>query len=173
MRILVGRYDDGTATRRSYWVATRGDGSAPGQQIEIAVSYVEGGAATKLLGEVEHGSSIDASGPYGRSCLQDGDTHPRYLLLATGTGFTPYRAMLPKLRELLAKGSRSGAAVRHPHRADLLYGEEFEASAQANPGFTHHGCLSRKARATPRPHDRNGHLQNVLGPHADRDIAYL
>jgi len=170
-------YDDGTATKRSYSVGTVGDGSSPVQRIEIAVSYVEGGAATKLLGELEHGGEIDASGPYGRFCLQDADTHPRYLLLATGTGVTPYRAMLPKLKELLAKGDREVVLLYGARtEEELLYGEEFEAFAQENPGFLYHGCLSRQARSAPRSTDRSGHVQNVLaelGPHADRDIAYL
>ena len=104
-------YDDGTPTKRSYSVATVGDGSSPGVpveigRIEIAVSYVEGGAATKLLGELPIGGTVDASGPYGRFCLQAGDVHPRYLLLATGTGVTPYRAMLPQIEKLLAQGGR-------------------------------------------------------------------
>ena len=45
-------YADGKPTKRSYSVATigAGDGS-PVQRIEIAVSYVDGGAATALLGE--------------------------------------------------------------------------------------------------------------------------
>jgi ferredoxin-NADP reductase len=97
-------YDDGTATKRSYSVATVGDGASPVERIEIAVSYVEGGAATKLLGELPHGGIIDASGPYGRFCLQEADTHPRYLLLATGTGVTPYRAMLPQIANCCRKG---------------------------------------------------------------------
>ena len=170
-------YDDGTATKRSYSVATVGDGSAPVQRIEIAVSYVEGGAATKLLGELEHGGTIEASGPYGRFCLQETDAHPRYLLLATGTGVTPYRAMLPLIGKLLTKGDREVVLLYGARtEAELLYGEQFDAFAQANPGFIYHGCLSREARATPRPHDRSGHVQNVLaelGPSADRDIAYL
>jgi ferredoxin-NADP reductase len=170
-------YDDGTATKRSYSVATVGDGSAPVQRIEIAVSYVEGGAATRLLSELEHGGSIEASGPYGRFCLNDADTHPRYLLLATGTGVTPYRAMLPLIEKLLVSGDREVVLLYGARtEAELLYGQEFEAFAQANPGFIYHGCLSREARATPRAHDRSGHVQNVLaelGPSADRDIAYL
>ncbi|MDQ6648058.1 MAG: FAD-binding oxidoreductase, partial [Pseudomonadota bacterium] len=156
-------YDDGTATKRSYSVATVGDGSTPVPRIEIAVSYVEGGAATKLLGELEHGGTIDASGPYGRFCLNDADVHPRYLLLATGTGVTPYRAMLPLIRKLLTRGDREVVLLYGARtEAELLYGEEFEAFAHANPGFIYHGCLSREARATPRPHDRSGHVQNVL-----------
>lgn len=170
-------YDDGTATKRSYSVATVGDGSSPVQRIEIAVSYVEGGAATALLGGLEHGGVIDASGPYGRFCLQPADAHPRYLLLATGTGVTPYRAMLPQFRQLLAQGGREVVLLYGArNEAELLYGEEFEAFAQANPGFTFHACLSRQPRAVPRPHDRIGHVQGVLAelaPGAERDIAYL
>lgn len=170
-------YDDGTATKRSYSVATVGDGSEPVHRIEIAVSYVDGGAATKLLGGLKHGETIEASGPYGRFCLQEADQHPRYLLLATGTGVTPYRAMLPLIRKLLARGDREVVLLYGARtEAELLYGDEFEAFAEANPGFIYHGCLSREARATPRPHDRSGHVQHVLaelGPQAERDIAYL
>jgi ferredoxin-NADP reductase len=170
-------YDDGTPTKRSYSIATVGDGSSPVQRIEIAVSYVDGGAATKLLSELEVGGTIEASGPYGRFCLQDSDAHPRYLLLATGTGVTPYRAMLPQFTKLLAKGDREVVLLYGArNETELLYGEEFEAFAQANPGFTFHGCLSRQPRATPRPHDRSGHVQGALAelaPAAARDIAYL
>ena len=141
------------------------------------MSYVEGGAATKLLGELPVGGVIDASGPYGRFCLQEADTHPRYLLLATGTGVTPYRAMLPQIEKLLAGGDREVVLLYGArNETELLYGEEFEAFAQSHPGFLFHGCLSREARAVPRPGDRAGHVQNVLaelGPSAERDIAYL
>jgi ferredoxin-NADP reductase len=170
-------YDDGTATKRSYSVASVGDGSSPVQRIEIAVSYVEGGAATRLLSELPIGGVVDASGPYGRFCLQATDTHPRYLLLATGTGVTPYRAMLPQIEQLLARGDREVVLLYGARsEAELLYGEQFEAFAQAHPGFLFHGCLSREARAVPRSTDRSGHVQNVLaelGPSAERDIAYL
>jgi ferredoxin-NADP reductase len=170
-------YDDGTPTKRSYSVATVGDGSSPVQRIEIAVSYVEGGAATKLLGELPVGGVVDASGPYGRFCLQETDSHPRYLLLATGTGVTPYRAMLPQIGKLLAQGGREVVLLYGARsEAELLYGEEFEAFARTHPGFAFHACLSREARAVPRPGDRHGHVQHVLAelaPRAERDIAYL
>ncbi|TAM60710.1 MAG: ferredoxin--NADP reductase [Rhodanobacter sp.] len=175
-------YDDGSATKRSYSVATVGGGSSPNgltevARIEIAVSYVQGGAATGLLGGLETGGVIEASGPYGRFCLQQTDTHPRYLLLATGTGVTPYRAMLPQIEKLLAGGGREVVLLYGArNEGELLYGEEFEAFAQRHPGFIFHGCLSRQPRATPRPGDRSGHVQNVLadlGPHPERDIAYL
>jgi len=170
-------YDDGTATKRSYSIATVGDGHSPVQRIEIAVSYVDGGAATKLLSGLSIGDTIEASGPYGRFCLQDADTHPRYLLLATGTGVTPYRAMLPAFEKLLSKGDREVVLLYGArNETELLYGEEFEVFAQTHPGFSFYGCLSRQPRAVPRPNDRPGHVQSVLAelqPSGARDIAYL
>lgn len=170
-------YDDGTATKRSYSIATVGDGHSPVQRIEIAVSYVDGGAATKLLSGLELGGTIEASGPYGRFCLQDTDRHPRYLLLATGTGVTPYRAMLPAFEKLLAKGDREVVLLYGArNETELLYGVEFEVFAQTHPGFSFYSCLSRQPRAVPRSNDRAGHVQGVLSelqPSAGRDIAYL
>jgi ferredoxin-NADP reductase len=171
-------YADGKPTKRSYSVATVGAGDgAPVSRIEIAVSYVDGGAATELLSTLDEGGTIDASGPYGRFCLMDGDTNARYLLVATGTGVTPYRAMLPQIRKLTASRGCSFALVYGArNESELLYGDEFEAFARDVPGFSFHPCFSRTPRAVPRPHDRNGRAQvalGELGPNAEKDIAYL
>jgi NAD(P)H-flavin reductase len=85
--------------------------------------------------------------------------------------------ILPQIEKRLAKGDREVVLLYGARtEAELPYGEEFEAFAQSHPGFLFHGCLSREARTTPRSTDRSGHVQHVLaelGPHADRDIAYL
>jgi ferredoxin-NADP reductase len=170
-------YDDGKPTKRSYSVATIGDGRSPVGQVEIAVSYVENGAATKLLSDLESGGTIDVSGPYGRFCLMDGDTNQRYILMATGTGVTPYRAMLPQIAELIrTRGCRFVLLYGARNEGELLYGEEFEAFAREHEGFVFHACLSRGARPHSRPHDRLGYVQDVLtelAPKANEDIAYL
>ena len=171
-------YPDGKPTRRSYSVATigAGDGGAV-SHIEMAVSYVDGGAATDLLGNLKEGDSIDASGPYGRFCLMEADTNRRYLLVATGTGVTPYRAMLPQLKKLIAaRGIEIALIYGARNETELLYGDEFAAFAQENPQFHFYACFSRVPRAAPRPHDRNGHVQVALTelvPDAAHDIAYL
>lgn len=171
-------YADGKPTKRSYSVGTVGsDAGEPVRQLEIAVSYVDGGAATELLSRLDEGEEIDASGPYGRFCLNDADANARYLLVATGTGVTPYRAMLPQIRMLTATRSCTFALVYGARtEAELLYGEEFEAFAREVPGFTFHPCFSRVPRAVPRPHDRNGRVHVALAdlaPDPARDIAYL
>ncbi|TAN07240.1 MAG: ferredoxin--NADP reductase [Rhodanobacteraceae bacterium] len=169
-------YDDGKPTKRSYSVGTPAAASEV-DKLELAVSFVDGGAATKLLGGLEHGGSIDASGPYGRFCLMDDDANQRYFLIATGTGITPYRAMLPSIAKRIAeRGTRVALLYGARNEEELLYGEEFEAFAGQHPEFTFHPCLSRAARAAPRPNDRRGHVQDVLPelqPHPEHDIAYL
>ena len=171
-------YEDGKATKRSYSVATIGTGVVePVERVEIAVSYVEGGAATALLSNLAEGGTVDASGPYGRFCLMDADTNKRYLLVATGTGVTPYRAMLPKIREAIAtRGCTFELVYGARNESELLYGEEFDAFAREVPGFAFHPCFSRQMRATPRPNDRSGRVHGALAelkPDAAHDIAYL
>jgi len=171
-------YPDGKPTKRSYSVATVGEeGASAVGRVEIAVSYVEGGAATELLGSLEPGAEIEASGPYGRFCLMDEDSNRRYLLIATGTGVTPYRAMLPQLARLIReRGCEVVLLYGARNEAELLYGEEFEAFARRHPGFHFHPCFSRGARPDTRPHDRQGYVQDVLPefePDPDTDIAYL
>ena len=175
-------YADGSAARRSYSLATQHDHAmGAGDAVEIAVSYVAGGAATALFEGMDIGGSVDASGPFGRFCLMPQDQNRRYLLIGTGTGVTPYRAMLPQLASLI--GSRGIQVIllqgaRTP--AELLYGDEFRAFADAHPAFRYIPCLSRELPSPDSPHAhadvRHGYVQNVLpelSPDPATDIAYL
>jgi ferredoxin-NADP reductase len=68
-------YADGTATKRSYSLATLHDHAlAPGEAVEIAVSFVPGGAATALFEGLDDRRPRDASGPFGRFCLMPATT---------------------------------------------------------------------------------------------------
>ena len=172
-------YADGTATKRSYSLATIHDHAmGPGDAVEIAVSYVPGGAATALFEGLGEGDAIQASGPFGRFCLMPADANRRYLLIATGTGVTPYRAMLPQLEQRIAERGIEVVLLfgaRTP--AELLYGDEFRAFADAHPEhFRYVPCLSRGLPPDPHPDVRHGYVQQHLGefaPDAARDIAYL
>ncbi len=172
------QYADGKATKRSYSIATVREGEAHvDTPIEMAVSYVAGGAATALFEGLAEGGQIEASGPFGRFCLLPGDTNKRYLLVGTGTGVTPYRAMLPELRRLIAERGIDVILLfgaRTPE--ELLYGDEFATFAASTPGFRFVPCYSREMPALPRPDDRRGYVQDALmefAPNADTDIAYL
>ena len=175
-------YADGTATKRSYSLATiAAPGAGPGTAVEIAVSYVPGGAATALFEGLAIGDAVDASGPFGRFCLMPNDTNRRYLLIATGTGVTPYRSMLPLLRQQMAERGVEVVLLfgaRTP--AELLYGDEFRAFAETHPGFRFVPCFSRELPARGSLHDhadvRHGYVQQFIdefAPDAAGDTAYL
>ena len=172
------RYADGTPAKRSYSLATIHDHAlGPGEAVEIAVSYVPGGAATALFKGLPEGGHVEASGPFGRFCLMPGDRNARYLLIATGTGVTPYRSMLPQLRSLMAERGVEVVLLQGARTpAELLYGDEFRAFADAHPEFRYVPCLSRELPPDPHPDVRHGYVQQHLGefaPDAARDIAYL
>jgi ferredoxin-NADP reductase len=176
------QYADGSAARRSYSIAIgREPDAAPDGRVEIAVSYVPGGAATALFEALAIGATVDASGPFGRFCLYPNDANRRYLLIGTGTGITPYRAMLPQLERQMAERGVEVVLLQGARTpAELLYGDEFRAFAQAHPRFRYLPCLSRElpAAGSPLAHPdvRHGYVQNVLpelAPDPASDIAYL
>ena len=171
-------YPDGTPTKRSYSLATMHDHAlAPGEAVEIAVSYVPGGAATALFAALDEGQQIQASGPYGRFCLNASDSNRRYLLVGTGTGVTPYRAMLPQLAQMIEqRGVEVVLVLGARTAAELLYAEDFRAFAAHHPGFHFIGCVSRETPAVNSTDLRPGYVQEALAdllPDAAHDIAYL
>lgn len=176
------RHADGSEARRSYSIAVgRALDSPADARMDIAVSYVAGGAATALFESLAIGACLDASGPFGRFCLYPNDANRRYLLIGTGTGITPYRAMLPQLESLMRDRGIEVVLVqgaRNP--GELLYGDEFRAFANAHPNFRYIPCLSRELPSPDSPHAhpdvRHGYVQNALAelaPDPARDIAYL
>jgi ferredoxin-NADP reductase len=172
------RYPDGSPTKRSYSLATMHDHAlGPGESVQIAVSYVAGGAASAIFSALDEGQQIEASGPFGRFCLGQADGNRRYLLVGTGTGVTPYRAMLPQLEQVMAQRNVEVLLLfgaRTP--AELIYGDDFYAFAARHPNFRFVPCFSRELPADPHPDVRRGYVQEALAefaPNAEGDIAYL
>jgi ferredoxin-NADP reductase len=160
--------------RRSYSIA-----SIPGEtagSIAIAVAHVEGGRATGILFGAEPGARFQVTGPFGRFVLRD-DPPCRYLLVATGTGVTPYRAMLPELEARVAAGRCEVEVLLGVRgRDELLYGEEFRAAAARHAGLRFHPCLSRVEPGALQAGERAGYVQQALAGFAldpARDVAYV
>lgn len=164
---------DGERTHRSYSVVT-----APGssQLIEIAIAPVDGGFASGRLFALRPGDMVEASGPYGRFVLRE-DPPCRYLLVATGTGVTPYRSMLPDLEKLIAgQGFRVELLLGVRRREELLYPEDFLALAESSDDFTFRACYSRALPEAPQPWETQGYVQqhfDSLGLDVETDIVYL
>ncbi|MEX0900538.1 MAG: FAD-binding oxidoreductase [Gammaproteobacteria bacterium] len=165
--------DEGEPKRRSYSIA-----SIPGRDttIDMAVSEVVDGFATRRFWALKPGDSVPALGPFGRLVLRD-EPATRYVLVATGTGVTPYRAMLPQIAKRLDEGApevRLMMGVRTP--ADLLYGDEFVRFAEEHARFQFTAHYSREMPDAPEPWERAGYVQHAfddLGLNPDTDVVYL
>ena len=96
------------------------------------------------------------------------DSNQRYLLIGTGTGVTPYRAMLPQLEtQIRQRGVKVVLLFGARTPVELLYGDEFRAFADKHPdNFRFVPCLSRELPAadSSQAHAdvRHGYVQQFL-----------
>jgi ferredoxin-NADP reductase len=164
---------NGQDYRRSYSIA-----SIPGRDhtIDFAASYVEHGPGSEYLFALQTGDSVQVSGPFGRLILKQ-EPVKRLFLLATGTGITPYRAMLPALSEAIAQlDIKVCIAQGVQFRADTLYSEDFLAWSQQHPhNAEYRTYLSREDLShTKAAHEYSGYVQQSLAhTTVDGDIIYL
>ncbi len=160
--------------KRSYSIAT-----IPNENnlIEIAASYFPGGPGTEYLFHLKPGDVVEASGPFGKLTLRDEQIH-RYVLVATGTGVTPYRAMLPELEKRLAAKQIQQVVVLLgvQTRDELLYGKDFLNLAEKNKQFEFHAHYSRQFPEQPEHYEYHGYVQTAfekLNLNPQQDIFYL
>ncbi len=162
---------EGKLVHRSYSIAC-----PPGRDtFEIAISPVKGGRATRLFFGLKVGDTLDASGPYGRFVMRD-DEPCRYILAATGTGVTPYRAMLPELTQRVAQGFSIELLLGVWRRDEALFAADFIEFAAAHDNVSFHACYSREMPDEPESWEKQGYVQRHierLGPDPATDIVYL
>lgn len=165
---------DGKILRRSYSIA-----NVPTQnnRIEFAAGYVEGGPGTELLFNLKPGDSIHINGPFGRLILKD-DMPKRYILVATSTGVTPYRAMLAELKKRLQANPELNVIILQgvQKREDVLYSNEFIELATQFPRVIFRAHLSREQENDLMPHESIGYVQSAfpeLALNPQDDVVYL
>ncbi|MCW8890580.1 MAG: FAD-binding oxidoreductase [Sedimenticola sp.] len=167
----------GEEKSRSYSAAGRIDDLKQNREFNFAITAVSNGAASDYFFNAQPGDLIKMSGPFGALTLPGSDPE-RYLLIATGTGVAPYRAMLPELERRMQLNHELQVAlvmgVRTPE--ELIYGEEFIDLANVNPNFSFHACYSREMPELPSAHENAGRvdvLYERLKPHPEKDWVYL
>jgi ferredoxin-NADP reductase len=169
---LLLKNEAGELKRRSYSLAN----PPQGMTLSIAISYVKGGIASEQLFHLQLGDTLKAMGPAGRLVLQD-DAESRYILVGTGTGIAPYRAMLPELAKRLKANPALNVEIilGVQTREAALYQEDFLNFAAAHPRCRFHAALSRET--TPLlPHERKCYVQDYfaqLNLSTTEDVFYL
>ena len=164
----------GKILRRSYSIA-----NAPrtDNRIEFAASYVESGPGSEYLFHLQAGDPLQISGPFGKLLLKDPPPQ-RYIFLATSTGITPYRAMLPALQQQMHTNPNLSVVIFQgvQKQADILYAKDFLNLAQASSRVLFRAYLSRETPAPAPEYIHYGHLElgfADLKLNPEQDYIYL
>ena len=165
---------DGKMLRRSYSIANM---PTHNNCIEFAAGFVEDGPGTDYLFNLKPGDSININGPFGRLILKE-DTPARYIFVATSTGITPYRAMIPELKRRLDAHPSLNIVILFgvQTREDILYHEELIALAASSPRISLRVHLSRELADNLREHEYVGYVQHsfqALNLNPEQDTFYL
>lgn len=125
---------------RSYSIAAAPDGS---NQVELCIVRLPHGKGTGFLfDEAEVGTEFPTKDPAGVFTLPAGPLTNDVVMICTGTGVAPFRAML---QQRLATESVNFHLIFGCRTAeDILYREEFEAMAARHPNFTYSVAVSRE-----------------------------
>lgn len=167
----------GEEKSRSYSAAGRVADLKNNREFRFAITAVPNGAASNYFFHANPGDRAKMSGPFGALVLPRMDP-ARYLLIGTGTGVAPYRAMLPELEQRMTQNPDLRVelvmGVRNPQ--ELIYGTEFVSLARDYPRFSFHACYSRRVPETPQAHEHAGRVNTLfeqLNVDPQRDMAYL
>ncbi len=143
----------GKTQHRSYSLSNT---STCSDSFEIAAAYVKNGLASELLFNMQPDSLIEMSGPHGLFVLKD-EQPKRYILVATGTGVSPYRSMLAQIEQRLATEDLEVQLILGVrNQAELLFAADFRALAARMKNFSFSACYSQELPLDPL-------LDEVLG----------
>ncbi|MGI9278544.1 MAG: FAD-binding oxidoreductase [Endozoicomonas sp.] len=161
--------------KRSYSIANSPESFQSTQQIEIAISFVEGGIASSLFSEAEPGLELSIGGPFGILTAPE-QYNGRIILAGTGTGLAPYRAMIPVLNKLASEGTQILVMMGVRHKADMIYEQDFRDLAASSEAIEYRACYSREQSLDASLHEYPGYLQNQfpeLDLSPENDLVYL
>ncbi len=130
----------GLVMRRPYSVASAPDGC---NRLDFAVTRVEGGPTSTALHTLSAGAIVEADGPnHGWLARRESERDAPALLIATGSGLAPFRALL---QEELARnpGPPIGLLFGCRTQADILWRDELEHWTTAVRRFSLIVTLSR------------------------------
>ena len=132
----------GAELRRSYSIASPPNGTP---RFDVTVTHVLGGPGSSLLHAMEPGAQVRVIGPQGFFTRPLAHVSPS-LLVATGTGVTPFRSMLGAA---IAAGDATPTWLLFGVRReeDILYRAELTSLAAAHPHVRMIPTLSQPTRA--------------------------
>ncbi|MBT4917333.1 FAD-dependent oxidoreductase [Candidatus Peregrinibacteria bacterium] len=107
--------------------------------IELCIKVVEGGRGSNWLNSLKKDDNLTGIGPNGKFTLQN--SNKDILIVATGTGIAPFKAMLEEHLKDLSQKVHLVFGVRYVE--DIFYKDLLEELAEKHPNFTYDITVSR------------------------------
>ena len=128
---------------RSYSLCNFESDCLHGEFLDLVISTVDGGRASKLLFDAGPGFEATVTGPFGRLVLPE-KLPKRLFLVATSVGIAPYMPMLDALRDSLRQGDVDVYFFYGTRDAEeFIYGQFLSAFAEQYKNFHLTVCYSR------------------------------
>jgi ferredoxin-NADP reductase/mono/diheme cytochrome c family protein len=155
---------DGKKAIRSYSICSS---AARSGYVEITTKRATQGCVSVFLNDrASVGMTVEANGPFGRFCLEEG-RHQNIVLLAGGSGITPMMAMLRYMDDLCLETTVNLLyCVRT--RGDIIFESELDQLRARLKNFQFHVMLSQPHAGWSGP---RGHVSREFIESTVKDIA--
>ncbi|WP_163835352.1 ferredoxin--NADP reductase [Spartinivicinus ruber] len=145
--------------KRSYSIASSPLLAQKQGLLEMSVALVEGGRASQYLTNMQPGDQLEMMGPYGRLILPE-QLPSRIVLVGTGTGIAPYRAMIPELKQLAKQDCQIDIVMGVRTPSHLFYHQDFSELAAEFTNVHYWVCFSRQEVSDSIFDSEHLHLNN-------------
>lgn len=154
----------GRQITRAYSIASPPDGN----RFDLCLNLVQDGLFSPVLFGMAPGDEVEYKGPYGVFVFRNPPNDS--ILVATGTGITPFRSMLQeRLPHEREKHYTLVFGARHEH--GLLYKDEFEELSRRYSNFKFLPTLTRPHEGWTGHQGRiHGHVAAQLDDRTDVDV---
>jgi ferredoxin-NADP reductase len=168
--------DDEGEFERSYSLCNFGEEVNRTSFLDLVVSTVEGGRASRVLFNCDTGIRVDACGPFGRLLVPE-PLPKRLFLVATSVGIAPYMPMLGVLSSALeGEDVEVNLLFGVRTRDEFLFSDEILAINSEFDNFKLAICYSRNNLEDQQAFEFKGYVTdqlNRLSPAPDTDHVLL
>lgn len=146
------------AITRAYSLAAAPDGT---NQFSLCLNLVKDGLMSPHLFAMQPGDTIEMLPPLGSFVLRDPEADA--VMIATGTGVAPFRAMLQQALEVEGNSRAFTLLLGARYESHILYRNEFEQMQRSYPQFQFIPTLTRpSAEWTGKTGRVQAHLREMI-----------
>lgn len=144
--------------RRSYSISSS---PATDHGFQILVDISPGGLGSQFLNNLNFGDQIELLGPMGQFSIAQNDEQ-QLVLIATGSGVTPFKSMLADLLENKAEAREITLYWGMRYVAELFWENDIQDWVETHPNFHFYPTISRPV---PEWNLSTGHVTDLIFAH--------